>query len=111
MDPVTYQPIGVIHSPYTSLAGMPIQPPATKSCTGTVELLPELADGLTGIEGFTHLIRIYQLHKSEGFSLIATPFLDTTAHGVFATRVPRRFSRPHARTKRQHPGNWRRGYS
>ena len=90
MEPVTYQPIGVIHSPHTNLAGMPIQPPAAKSFTGTLEVLPEFSDGLTGIEGFTRLILIYQLHKSEGFSLMVTPFLDTTAHGVFATRVPRR---------------------
>ncbi|HJJ97475.1 MAG TPA: tRNA (N6-threonylcarbamoyladenosine(37)-N6)-methyltransferase TrmO [Methanocorpusculum sp.] len=90
MEPVTYQPVGIIHSPHTSLAGMPIQPPAAKSFTGTLEVRPELADGLTGIEGFTRLILIYQLHKSEGFSLTATPFLDTTTHGVFATRVPRR---------------------
>ena len=90
MEPVTYYPVGIIHSPHTNLAGMPIQPPAAKSFTGTIEILPELADGLTGIEGFTRLILIYQLHKSEGFSLTATPFLDTTAHGVFATRVPRR---------------------
>lgn len=90
MDSVIYQPIGIVRSPHTSLAGMPIQPPAAKSFTGTVEILPEFADGLTSIEGFTRLILLYALHKSSGFSLSVTPFLDTTAHGVFATRVPRR---------------------
>ena len=90
MDSVTYQSIGIIRAPHTSLKGMPIQPPAAKSYTGSIELLPELAEGLTGIEGFSRLILMYRLHKSEGFALTTTPFLDTESHGVFATRVPRR---------------------
>ncbi|MDV0443704.1 tRNA (N6-threonylcarbamoyladenosine(37)-N6)-methyltransferase TrmO [Methanorbis rubei] len=90
MDSVTYQPIGIIHSSHTNLQGMPIQPPAAKACTGILELRPDLEEGLLGIEGFSRIILIYSLHKSEGFALTATPFLDTESHGVFATRVPRR---------------------
>jgi len=43
---LTLTPIGTIHSPYTTLAGMPIQPAGAKGVAGTVELLPELTPGL-----------------------------------------------------------------
>ncbi|MCJ7734344.1 MAG: tRNA (N6-threonylcarbamoyladenosine(37)-N6)-methyltransferase TrmO, partial [Anaerolineales bacterium] len=41
-------------------------------------------------EGFSHLVLIYQFHKSKGFNLQTKPFLDNQKHGVFATRAPNR---------------------
>jgi len=43
---------------------------------GTVEIKPEYAGGLKDIDGFSHLILIYHLHVSKGFSLEVIPFLD-----------------------------------
>lgn len=69
---------------------MPVQPPSAAGFTGEIELLPEYAEGLLDIEGFSHLMVFYHLHKSAGPLLSATPFLDTKPHGVFASRIPRR---------------------
>ncbi|HKL97418.1 MAG TPA: tRNA (N6-threonylcarbamoyladenosine(37)-N6)-methyltransferase TrmO [Methanocorpusculum sp.] len=87
---IQFTSIGCIHSPHQDLAGMPIQPPAAKQFSGTIEIYPEFLDGLKDIEGFTRLMLIYHLHKSAGCNLTVKPFLDTQSHGVFATRVPKR---------------------
>lgn len=90
MLPITFQPLGVIHSPFTDPVGMPIQSVAAQGVAGWIELLPDYHEGLLDIEGFSHLWLIYHLHRIEGASLTVTPFLDTQAHGIFATRSPRR---------------------
>ena len=83
------RPIGVIRSPFMEPKGMPIQP-AFSQAIGRVEVLPEYAEGLQDLEGFSHVILIYALHRSEGYSLRVKPFLDDVARGLFATRYPRR---------------------
>lgn len=84
-----FQPIGVIHSPFQDADNTPIQ--SIRSGTaGRVEVFPEFAEGLQGIEGFSHLILIYIFHRSSGYELIVKPFLDDQTHGLFATRYPRR---------------------
>jgi tRNA (Thr-GGU) A37 N-methylase len=50
----------------------------------------EFEPGLTDIEGFSHLIVIWEFDRSEGFSLVGKPPTDDRPHGVFATRSPRR---------------------
>jgi len=90
METISYRPIGVIHSPFREPKGMPIQPAAAEGAEGTVEILPEFRDGLKDLEGFSHLVLIYHLHLSQGFSLLVKPFLDDEPRGVFATRAPRR---------------------
>jgi tRNA-Thr(GGU) m(6)t(6)A37 methyltransferase TsaA len=87
---IEYQPIGVIHSPYRDIAGMPIQPAGAAGVTGSVELYPEYIDGLQDLGGFSHVVLLYHFHQVTGFSLVVTPFLDDKRHGVFATRAPRR---------------------
>lgn len=42
------------------------------------------------MKGFSHLILVYHLHLSRGFTPTVTPFLDDEPRGVFATRSPRR---------------------
>ena len=69
---------------------MPIQPTGAKGIQGTVEILPEFQAGLNDLEGFSHIILLYHLHRSEGFKLTVTPFLDDQPRGLFATRAPKR---------------------
>ena len=90
MEPVTFTPIGVIRTPYAETAGMPIQAAGAAGVGGAVELDPAYAAGLRDIEGFSHLILLYHLHLSREPALEVIPFLDTVAHGVFATRAPKR---------------------
>lgn len=87
---VSYEPIGVIHTPFTEPRGMPIQPSRGRDVRGTVELRHEYVEALQDLEGFSHIILLYHLHRSSGFSLKVVPFLDDTPRGLFATRAPRR---------------------
>jgi len=89
-DEVTYRPIGVIHSPFKELEGMPIQPVGAKDVKGEIHLKEEFKEGLKDLEGFSHIILIYHLHLSRGHKLHVKPFLDDNEHGVFATRAPKR---------------------
>lgn len=87
---IAFKPIGYIHSPFHDLSEMPIQPSSETSAPGTVEILQPFAEGLKDLQGFSHVILIYHLHRSDQYSLTVTPFLDDEPHGVFATRAPRR---------------------
>lgn len=84
------RPIGIIHTPFTELEGMPIQPASARGVAGSVEVFAEYATGLLDLEGFSHAILVYALHRSRGYEVVVTPFLDSEPHGVFATRAPRR---------------------
>jgi tRNA (adenine37-N6)-methyltransferase len=90
MNEIVYKPIGVIHSPFKVPLDVPIQSAAAKNVTGSVELLPEYMDGLTDVEGFSHLILIYHFHLAKEYSLRGKPFLDDRLHGLFSTRTPSR---------------------
>lgn len=85
-----YMPIGIIRSPHTSLAGMPIQPSGARGIPGTVELFPQFQDGLKDLDGFSHIILLYHFHQSNGYSMSVVPFLDARPRGLFATRAPKR---------------------
>ena len=87
---IEYQPIGVVHSPFTEIEGMPIQPSRARGVSGTVEVFPEYVEGLADLEGFSHIILLCHLHRSRGFRLKVVPFLDTELRGLFATRAPNR---------------------
>jgi tRNA-Thr(GGU) m(6)t(6)A37 methyltransferase TsaA len=87
---IAYHAIGVIHSPFKSLASMPIQPTSKASAPGTVEIYPPYIEGLKDLDGFSHVILICHLHAVSKHSLTVVPFLDTEPRGVFATRAPSR---------------------
>lgn len=88
MNEIIYKPIGIIHSPFTTMENIPIQNMGARGETGTIEIFPEYADGLKDLEGFSHIILLYHLHKVDHFSLHVKPFMDTTERGIFATRAP-----------------------
>ncbi|MEL7641368.1 MAG: tRNA (N6-threonylcarbamoyladenosine(37)-N6)-methyltransferase TrmO [Solidesulfovibrio sp.] len=86
----TLTPIGVIRSPFTALAGMPIQPGGARETLGRLELDPALAPALADLDGFSHIYLLYLFHASKGYNLTVTPYLDDTPRGLFATRAPKR---------------------
>ena len=87
---IIYHPIGVLHTPFREVAGMPIQPSGAAGIRGTAEIYAEFAPGLQDLEGFSHLILLYHFHRAPAPRLQVTPFLDTEARGIFATRAPTR---------------------
>lgn len=84
------QPIGIIHSPFTSLTDMPIQPGGAAETTGTVTVDEQYREGLADLEGFSHIYLLYAFHRAARTALTVTPFMDSQARGVFATRSPLR---------------------
>lgn len=89
-DNVTYCPVGVIHTPFRDIKGMPIQPAGARGIAGTVVVHEPYREGLKDLEGFSHLFLLYHLHRCDGYRLQVKPFLDDAVHGIFACRSPRR---------------------
>ncbi len=87
---IVLDPIGTVRSPYSDTSQIPKGPGAKHDVEGVLEIDPRFAEGLTDIEGFSHLYVLWVFHRAEGFSLLAHPPTDTRPHGVFATRAPRR---------------------
>jgi tRNA-Thr(GGU) m(6)t(6)A37 methyltransferase TsaA len=87
---ITYTAIGTIHSPFTEIPGMPLQAVAAQDIEGSIEIAPAYAAGLDDLDGFSHLIVLYHMHRVAGHALRVTPYLDDQAHGIFATRSPKR---------------------
>ncbi len=53
---IQYTPIGIIHTPFTDIAGMPIQPVGAVGVPGSIEIFPAYTDGLKDVAGFSHII-------------------------------------------------------
>ncbi len=87
---MNFKPIGKVVSPHKSLSGIPIQPCFAEGIQGQIIIDPIYQDGLKDLDGFSHIIVIFHLHKSSGFKLRIVPYLDNTEHGLFATRAPKR---------------------
>ncbi len=85
---IELSPIGIIHSKYSSPEGVPIQSAFSYPETAEVEIFPEYVEGLSDLEGFSHIFLLYWFHKTLKIRLRCTPFLDTEPRGVFATRAP-----------------------
>jgi tRNA-Thr(GGU) m(6)t(6)A37 methyltransferase TsaA len=82
-------PIGVIHSPYKTPHKCPCQ--ACKSdVIVEIEVFDDYVGGLQDIEGFSHILILYLMHKAMGYSLLVQTPWDTRPHGLFTTRSPRR---------------------
>lgn len=87
---ITFKPIGLIHSPFTELEEMPIQPSGSLGVKGFFEIHPEFSHALQDLDGFSHLYAIYYFHKVQNWQAKVIPFLDTQERGLFATRAPKR---------------------
>lgn len=90
MEQVIYTPIGVIHSEHQFAEETPIQPVYARGCEGRAEIRPEYAEGLKDLDGFSHLILLFHLHRAGEPSLTVIPFTDDKPRGVFSTRHPQR---------------------
>jgi tRNA-Thr(GGU) m(6)t(6)A37 methyltransferase TsaA len=84
------EPIGTIHTPFAVKDDAPIQGAFHPEHEGTVEVLPQFAEGLADIDGFSHLILLYEFDRAAPVEMRRTTFLSDEAHGLFATRHPAR---------------------
>jgi tRNA-Thr(GGU) m(6)t(6)A37 methyltransferase TsaA len=90
MDTIEFRSIGVIHSPFKEFRGIPRQAVGAYENKGRIEVFDEFSEGLKDIEGFSHIVVLFHLHKVTAFSLKACPPWDGKEHGVFSTRSPYR---------------------
>ncbi len=83
------KPIGVVHSRFkTREEGMYT---TIDENFGEIEIFSEYAEGLSDIEGCSHIIVIFWMHKSSFTSLMVRPrHHPEKSRGVFATRSPDR---------------------
>ncbi len=87
---IELNPIGIIHSPFKELTGMPIQPAFARKTEGIVEIFEDYQDGLKDLVGFSHIMLLFHFHRSQGFRMHVVPYMDNQKRGLFATRAPRR---------------------
>jgi tRNA-Thr(GGU) m(6)t(6)A37 methyltransferase TsaA len=105
MATIRFREIGIIRTPFKEPAGMPVQPKAGRGIKGVIEVYPEFSEGLSDLEGFSHIVLVFHLHRpkeqkktlfqrfftrNKPYKLKIVPFLDTVERGVFATRAPKR---------------------
>lgn len=83
------KPIGIIHSPYKNTGETPYQGYKSEEIS-QIEVFKEFEEGLKDIGGFSHIIIIYWLHKSQGYHLLVKTPWDAILHGLFTTRSPHR---------------------
>ena len=95
-ESATVTAVGWIRTRYTDPATTPIQSSLNREETGTVEVLPEYAEGLLDLDGFDYawlLTWLEQKPAGQAVRLRQVPFLLTGQNrevGVFAMRGPRR---------------------
>src|ERR1044071_1424158 len=103
-------PIGFVSSPYKQPGNVPRGLGAKHQAEGALKILPEFAPGLTDIEGFSHLIVLWEFDRSEGFDLVAHPPSDNRTHGVVANPAPEREAAEKAVISAVKRGMWRPGF-
>lgn len=86
----TPQPIGFVSGPYKEAGQVPRGLGTKHEADGVLRILPQFEPGLRDIDGFSHLVVLWEFDRSQGFELLGTPPSDNRPHGVFATRSPRR---------------------
>jgi len=87
-DKICFSPIGIIHTEFKSLKGIPIQF-AMSDSKGIIEIFSQYQDGLKDLEGFSHLYCIYFFDLVKlPVSLKSKPFLLDKNVGVFSMRTP-----------------------
>jgi tRNA-Thr(GGU) m(6)t(6)A37 methyltransferase TsaA len=88
---VQLEPIGIVHSRFSSRAGTPVQPAcAGQEAVGTVEVYERFAEGLEDLERFERIWLIVWFDRAGPVQMKVVPHLDTHQRGIFATRAPSR---------------------
>ena len=92
-NPYTFEPIGIMHSPFKEKFGTPRQPNLFKGIEARIELFQKNAsDLLYGLEEFSHIWVIFVFHDQQKVSKakIRPPRLEGRKIGILASRTPHR---------------------
>lgn len=83
------EPIGVIKTPYERYEEIPSKV-KYEQVEGEIIIREKYIKGLQDLDGFSHIVLLWNFHKSGKTNLISHPPYKTKSHGVFATRSPNR---------------------
>ena len=87
-DKICFRPIGIIHSPFTTLTGIPIQP-SMSTAKGKIEIFKPFQDALKDLDGFSHIFCLFFFDMVKlPVPLQSKPFLKDEIKGIFAIRTP-----------------------
>ncbi len=90
-SPITMQGIGVVRSDFKEPTSARLD---LKKIRAKIEINPELTEALEGLEGFSHIIVLYWLHRAvfDKNTLKTYPMgnQNVSLQGLFAVRTPRR---------------------
>jgi len=87
---IELEPIGIIHTPFTQRKEMPRQSHYGHGIKGEIEIFESFVPGLKDLDGFSHIILVFHLHKSTSYTLHTIPYKHTSLRGLFSTRSPNR---------------------
>lgn len=93
LTPLTFTPIGVIHTPFIERSEAPRQATAAEGVAGTIELSPgrDFEHALCDLEGWDRLWVIFCFHLNPGFRpKVLPPRSEGKRRGLFSTRSPHR---------------------
>jgi len=85
---IVLKPIGMIQTPYKTHKGMPIQGKFKPGVKGKAVLFRKYARGLKDLNGFSHAIFLWHVHKSKEERLLAEPFMEDVIVGYLPQEVP-----------------------
>ncbi|MGM0372625.1 MAG: tRNA (N6-threonylcarbamoyladenosine(37)-N6)-methyltransferase TrmO [Halobacteriota archaeon] len=89
MQPVTYQPIGVVESPFEAPEDVPRPGAEQVEASGRVLLADQYEPGLQGLAEFSHIVVLSHLHEVTDTRLTVRP-MGGDPVGIFATSGPPR---------------------
>lgn len=82
------KPIGSISTPYSSRSEAPRQGSHAPDTEGEIHLDPAYAEGLSDLDGFSHLVVLFHFHRADRARMKVTPPSSGVERGLFATRAP-----------------------
>jgi len=86
---VSVEPIGIVQSPYKEHADVAHKRRGWTEEESVIRLFQQHADGLEGLEGFSHIIVLFYIHRANEWRFPEGHEKPSHIH-VFATRMPRR---------------------
>ena len=89
----TFVPVGVIHSPYKQLEGMPRQGFFSGDLTAELEIFEQYAEAASTITAGETYTVLFVFDRSEGYDLVTTTRGgEGPLRGLFSSRSPRRIN-------------------
>jgi len=90
LAPWTFEPIGVVRSPYTYVHDAPRQGAGAANAPAEIVLKTGMQNCLRDLAGFDRVWVVFVFNYSNGWNEMVIPPRDTTHRGVLATRAPHR---------------------